>query len=131
MRILVVDDMDSMRHVMMGMLKSISYEQIDEAVNGLQALELLNARQYDLVITDYHMPKLDGFGLLQRIRGNNSLSHIPVLLVTCEEKRKYIESFIKAGVNGLIIKPFTTNTLIKQLKLIEKSNTTKTTTQVN
>ncbi|REL24399.1 response regulator [Thalassotalea euphylliae] len=127
MRILVVDDMDSMRHVMIRMLKSIGYEQVEEAVNGIQALDLLKARQYDVIITDYHMPKLDGFGLLQRIRGNESLAHIPVLLVTCEDKRSEVELFIKAGVNGVMFKPFTANTLIKQLNWIKESLVTKQT----
>ncbi|WP_448555858.1 response regulator [Thalassotalea montiporae] len=130
MRILVVDDMDSMRHVMIRMLKSIGYEQVEEAVNGIQALDLLKARQYDVIITDYHMPKLDGFGLLQRIRGNESLAHIPVLLVTCEDKRSEVELFIKAGVNGVMFKPFTANTLIKQLNWIKESLVSKQTASV-
>ena len=60
MRVLVVDDMVSMRHVMMHMLRSLGHTDINEAADGLQALNLLNKKQFDLVITDYHMPKVDG-----------------------------------------------------------------------
>ena len=121
MRILVVDDMDSMRHVIIRMLKSIGYDQVEEAVNGQQALNLLMSRQYDLLITDYHMPKLDGLRLLEHVRQNELIAKLPVLLVTCEDKRSEVESFIRAGVSGIMFKPFTANTLIKQINWILES----------
>jgi len=127
MKILVVDDMTSMRHVMLHMLKDIGHEQVDEAVNGLQALDKLRAQKYDLLITDYHMPKLDGVQLLKRLRLDKALINLPVIMVTCEDQRNEVKSIIKAKVNGFIVKPFTTNTLIKQLALIQQPNSqTKT-----
>lgn len=118
MKILVVDDMTSMRHIMLHMLKSIGYEDNDEAVNGKQALQLLRKKQYDLLITDYHMPKINGIQLLKRIRAEKELSYLPVLMVTCEDQKQEVESIIAAKVNGFIIKPFNTNTLKKQIDWI-------------
>jgi two-component system chemotaxis response regulator CheY len=120
MRILVVDDMSSMRHVMIHMLKSIGYNQNDEAINGQQALPLLRKNKYDLLITDYHMPKINGIQLLKHIRSEKELASIPVLMVTCEDQKKEIQSILAAKVNGFIVKPFNTNTLKKHIDWIKK-----------
>ncbi len=120
MKILVVDDMTSIRHVMLHMLKSIGYDQNDEAVNGQQALQLLRKKKYDLLITDYHMPKINGIQLLKRIRSEKELASLPVLMITCEDQKQEVQSILAAKVNGFIIKPFTTNTLSKQLNWIKK-----------
>lgn len=122
MKILVVDDMTSMRHIMLHMLQSIGYEENDEAVNGRQALKLLRESKYDLLITDYHMPKINGIQLLKLVRGDKYLSYLPVLMVTCEDQKKEIESIIAAKVNGFIIKPFNTNTLKKQIDWIKSES---------
>ena len=122
MKVLVVDDMTSMRHIMLHMLKSLGYKDNDEAVNGRQALKLLRENKYDLLITDYHMPKINGIQLLKLIRTDKDLSHLPVLMVTCEDQKNEIESIIAAKVNGFIIKPFTTKTLRKQIDWIEKES---------
>jgi len=120
MKILVVDDMTSMRHIMLHMLQDLGYRENDEAINGRQALQLLRKNKYDLLITDYHMPKINGVQLLKYIRKEEELSHLPVLMVTCEDQKKEIESIIAAKVNGFIIKPFTTTTLKKQIEWIKQ-----------
>jgi len=120
MKILVVDDMTSIRHVMLHMLKSIGYDQNDEAVNGQQALQLPRRNKYDLLITDYHMPKINGIQLLKRIRSEKALANLPVLMITCEDQKTEVQSILAAKVNGFIIKPFTTNTLSKQLNWIKQ-----------
>lgn len=118
MKILVVDDMASIRNVLLTMLKSIGYTDNDEATNGIQALNLMRKNQYDLLITDYHMPKLNGIQLLKRVREDEQLKHTRVLMVTCEDQREKIQSIIAAKVNGFILKPFTTNTLKNQISKI-------------
>ena len=118
MKILVVDDMASIRNVLLTMLKSIGYTDNDEATNGIQALNLMRKNNYDLLITDYHMPKLNGIELLKRVREDERLKHTRVLMVTCEDQREKIQSIIAAKVNGFILKPFTTNTLKNQISKI-------------
>ena len=121
MKILIVDDMTSMRHVIYHMLSDLGFTDVTEASNGLKALELLRAKKFELLITDYHMPKLDGVQLLKHIRKDNELKLLPVLMVTCEDQRAEVQAIIEAKVNGFIIKPFTTNTLQNQLNKIQQT----------
>jgi two-component system, chemotaxis family, chemotaxis protein CheY len=119
MKILVVDDMISMRHVMIHMLRDLGYNQVDEAADGVQALDKLHKGDYDLLITDYYMPNINGKQLLDRIRHEQRLADLPVLMVSCEDDKKKIKSLIDAKVTGFIVKPFTANTLKKQLNWIQ------------
>ena len=124
MKILVVDDMPSMRQVMMHMLKSIGYEDLEEASDGKQAVTMLYRKQYDLLITDLYMPKLNGRQLLEMVRKDKKLARLPVLMVTCEDDKKLVHELIDCKVTGLIIKPFTTNILKKHLKWIHEVDET-------
>lgn len=120
MRILVVDDMVSMRHVMLHMLRSLGHTDIDEAADGLQALNLLNKKRYDLVITDFHMPRMDGKQLLKSIRGSKNLSDLPVLMISCEDEKKQIQAIITSDVTDFILKPFSLQTLERKIEHIEQ-----------
>ena len=115
MKILVVDDMPLMRHVLINMLRKLEYCNIVEATDGLQALDLLREQHFDLVITDLHMPKMDGVDLLTNIRKDRALADIPVLMVTCEDSTDKVKQVIAAKVSGFIIKPFNMNVLSSQL----------------
>jgi two-component system chemotaxis response regulator CheY len=117
-KILVVDDMTSMRHVMIGMLRKLGYEDIDEATDGLRALQLLSNKNYDLVISDLNMPHVDGLGLLNEIRSRPKLKHLKLVMVTCENGRERVQQVLLHKVDGFIIKPFCLATLEKQLKRI-------------
>ena len=118
MKILVVDDMPLMRHVLINMLRALNFPDLVEATDGVQALSFLKNQDFDLVITDLHMPKMDGKTLLNSIRDDQALKAIPVLMVTCEDNSAAIKEIIAAKVSGFIIKPFCLNTLDKQLKKI-------------
>lgn len=120
MNILVVDDMPLMRHVLINMLRSLDYNDITEATDGSQALELLEKQHFDLVINDLHMPKMDGKCLLNHIRETPKFDDLPVLMVTCEDSKQTVTDMIAAKVSGFIIKPFCLNTLQKQLSRIVK-----------
>ena len=118
MNILVVDDMPLMRHVLINMLRKLDYTNIVEATNGEQAFALMQKQDFDLVITDLHMPKLDGKGLLKRIRDTNAMQTTPVLMVTCEDNKDAIKAIIAEKVTGFIVKPFNLNVLSHQLQKI-------------
>ena len=118
MKVLVVDDMPLMRHVLINMLRKLNFDKITEATDGKQALALMQKQEFDLVITDLHMPKMDGKTLLTQIREDLILSDTPVLMVTCEDNKQSIKEIIAAKVDGFIIKPFNLNTLENQLKKI-------------
>ncbi len=118
MKILVVDDMASMRNVMVHMLTSLGYNNSDEASCGLQALKMLRLNNYDLLITDLHMPNLNGEQLLSKVRSDNKLSNLPVLMVSSEDDKAKIVELIACEVTGFMVKPFNLNTLKKQLNWI-------------
>ncbi len=122
MKILVVDDMSSMRGVMLQMLASLGHSETDEASNGLQALKLLRQNEYDLLITDLHMPNLDGKQLLEKVRHDKKLHDLPVLMVSCEDDKKIVKGLIAGKVTGFMVKPFNLNTLKKQLQWIHAEN---------
>lgn len=115
MKILVVDDMPLMRHVLINMLRKLNYKDIVEATDGLQALNILQNQIFDLVITDLHMPKMDGITLLDNIRKDAELANLPVLMVTCEDSSSTVKKAINAKVSGFIVKPFNMNVLSAQL----------------
>ena len=115
MKILVVDDIPLMRHVLINMLRNLNYLDIVEATDGIQAFTLLKKQSFDLVITDLYMPKMDGKDLLNRIRNDEQLTSIPVLMVTCEDNSKAIKNVIAAKVSGIIVKPFSLKVLSEHL----------------
>ena len=121
MKILVVDDMPSMRQVMLHMLASLGYSDPDEASCGLHALKMLRLNDYDLLITDLHMPNLDGEQLLSKIRQDKKLHNLPVLMVSCEDDKAKIMALIAGEVTGFMVKPFNCNTLKKQLHWIRSN----------
>ena len=120
MKILMVDDMISMRHVMLHMLRSLGHTDVDEAADGLQAFNLLNKNSYDLLITDYHMPKMDGRQLLKSIRSSEKLADLPVLMISCESEKRRVKAIISCDVTDFIIKPFNLQTLELKIKNVEK-----------
>ena len=118
MKILIVDDFATMRRVIKNLLRGLGYEHFDEAADGTEALKKLNSNNYDFVVTDWNMPNMNGLQLLEAIRNTDRLAHIPVLMVTAEQKRDQIVAAARAGVNGYIVKPFTGETLLKKLEKI-------------
>ena len=121
MKIFVVDDMPSMRQVMLHMLTSLGHSDPDEASCGLHALKMLRLNDYDLLITDLHMPNLDGEQLLSKIREDKKLHNLPVLMVSCEDDKAKIMALIAGEVTGFMVKPFNCNTLKKQLHWISSN----------
>jgi two-component system chemotaxis response regulator CheY len=117
-RFLLVDDFAPMREIMRKVLQELGYQHIQEANDGSTALPLLQAEQFDLLITDWNMPKLPGIELLKAVRGEPRLAGLPVLMVTAEVKREQIIAATHAGVNGYIIKPFTARALAEKVHKI-------------
>ncbi len=118
MKILVVDDMPSMRQVMVYMLTSLGHNDTEEASSGIQALKMLRQGDYDLLITDLHMPNLNGEQLLAKVREDEVLQELPVLMVSCEDDKAKIMGLIAGDVTGFMKKPFNISTLKKQLSWI-------------
>ena len=121
MKFLVVDDFSTMRRIVINLLKELGYSNIEEAEDGAVGLKKLQAEKFDFVVTDWNMPNMSGLELLQAIRADGALKHLPVLLVTAEAKNDNIVAAAQAGASGYIVKPFTAVTLEEKLaKIIEK-----------
>lgn len=124
-RFLIVDDFSTMRRIIRNLLKEIGYVNADEAEDGSAALAKLRSQSFDFVVTDLNMPNMNGFDMLNEIRGDPALKHLPVLLVTAEAKREDIINAAQAGASGYIVKPFTRATLEEKIaKIVQKMSTT-------
>ena len=121
LKFLVVDDFSTMRRIVRNLLKELGYSNVEEAEDGLVALQKLDGGSFDFVVTDWNMPNIDGLTLLQSIRRSPSLKHLPVLMVTAEAKKENIIAAAQAGASGYIVKPFTAVTMAEKLqKIFEK-----------
>ncbi|MGL5585566.1 MAG: chemotaxis response regulator CheY [Plesiomonas sp.] len=117
-KILIVDDFSTMRRIIKNLLRDLGFNNTHEADDGTSALPMLRSGSFDFVVTDWNMPGMQGIDLLKVIRADESLRHLPVLMVTAEAKREQIIEAAQAGVNGYIVKPFTAATLKEKLDKI-------------
>lgn len=115
MKILVVDDMSTMRRIVKNILKQLGFANLEEAENGQEALQKLRADAYGFVVSDWNMPVMPGIELLRAIRADDKLKHIPVLMVTAEAQKENLIEAIQAGVNNYIVKPFTAETMQEKI----------------
>lgn len=124
-KILVVDDSASARQTLRKILVGIGVEQIIEAADGAEALDLLRERAvqgkpFDLVITDIWMPNIDGLSLLNIVRNERALQKTPVLMVTTENNKAYVIKAVMPGISGYIVKPFTNEEVSSKIEEILK-----------
>jgi two-component system chemotaxis response regulator CheY len=103
------------------LLKELGFTNIDEAEDGVAALQKLKGEPFDFVVSDWNMPNMTGIDLLKAIRADAALKHLPVLMVTAEAKKENIIEAAKAGASGYVVKPFTAATLDEKLTKIFKA----------
>ncbi len=121
MKFLIVDDFSTMRRIVRGLLKEIGYNNAEEAEDGAVALTMLKGAKFDFVVSDINMPNMTGFDLLAAIKKDDSLKHLPVLMVTAEARKEDIVRAAQDGAAGYIVKPFTKATLEeKVMKIMQK-----------
>jgi two-component system chemotaxis response regulator CheY len=118
LKILIVDDFATMRRIIRNLLQDLGFTNVAEADDGTTAWPMLQAGQFDLLITDWNMPGMAGLDLLKAVRADARLAKLPVLMLTAEAKREQIVEAAQAGVNGYVIKPFTAETLKAKLDKI-------------
>ena len=120
-KFLVVDDFSTMLRIVRNLLKELGYINAEEAEDGAVALQKLKGGGFDFVISDWNMPNMDGLQLLQAVRADPTLKHLPVLMITAEAKKENIIAAAQSGASGYIVKPFTAGTLNDKLvKIFEK-----------
>ena len=120
MKFLIVDDFSTMRRIVRNLLKEIGHTDADEAEDGAVALNKLRNGTFNFVVSDINMPNMNGFELLAEIKKDETLKHLPVLMVTAEARKEDIVMAAQNGAAGYIVKPFTKATLEDKLANIFK-----------
>ena len=118
MKFLIVDDFSTMRRIVRGLLKEIGHENAEEAEDGSVALAMLKGGKFDFVVSDINMPVMNGFELLSAVKADDTLKHLPVLMVTAEARKEDIVRAAQDGAAGYIVKPFTKATLEEKVQKI-------------
>jgi two-component system chemotaxis response regulator CheY len=121
LKFLIVDDFSTMRRIVRGLLKEMGCQNAEEAEDGAVALAMLKQQRFDFVVSDINMPNMNGFELLKAIKAEESLRHLPVLMVTAEARKEDIVLAAQSGAAGYIVKPFTKATLEDKVqKILQK-----------
>jgi two-component system, chemotaxis family, chemotaxis protein CheY len=106
--LMIVDDSVTMRRIIMRTMRmsGLQFEEIKEAGNGKEALEVLNDQPIDIILCDVNMPEMNGTELVQQVRQMDSCSHTKIIMVSTESSDSFIEEMLSCGANGYITKPF-------------------------
>jgi two-component system chemotaxis response regulator CheY len=121
LKFLVVDDFSTMRRIVRNLLKELGFTNVEEAEDGAVALSKLRQGGFEVVVSDWNMPNMDGLTLLQTMRADAELKSLPFLMITAEAKKENIAAAVQAGASSCIAKPFTAATLQEKLdKIFEK-----------
>ena len=118
MKFLIVDDFSTMRRIVRGLLKEMGCNNAEEAEDGQVALTMLKNNRFDFVVSDINMPNMNGFELLKAVKADDSLKHLPILMVTAEARKEDIIAAAQGGAAGYIVKPFTKATLEEKVQKI-------------
>lgn len=116
MNVLIVDDYKTMLRIIRNLLKQIGFDNVDEAMDGKEALDKLKGKSYGLIISDWNMEPMTGIELLREVRGNGS--DVPFIMVTAENKTENVLAARQAGVNNYIVKPFNADTLRQKISSV-------------
>ncbi len=116
-RILIVDDAATIRMYYRFILEGAGY-RIDEAVNGIEAMEKTLQDEFDLYIVDINMPKMDGYGFLSDLRSRDMIRQVPAIMVSTESSGDDRSRAYRAGANLYLIKPAKPDELLKNCRLL-------------
>jgi len=118
MKILIVDDSSTMRRIIGNVVQQLGVpkDDFDEAEDGVVAWKLLQEKKYDVILTDWNMPNMNGLELVKKIRSEGSAHKTtPTVMITTEGGKSEVITALKAGVNNYIVKPFNAQTLKEKL----------------
>lgn len=104
--LLVVDDSPSMRRLVSDLLHQLGFVHVDEAADGLDALAAFQRTPYDVIITDWNMPRMDGLELLKAVRRAPERADTAVLVLTGQVTAQRVKDALEAGADGFVAKPF-------------------------
>ncbi|ATH08295.1 response regulator [Halobacteriovorax marinus] len=123
MKILVIDDMATMRKIIKNMLQQIGFKNITEADDGATAWPMIQEAMnspapYEFIVSDWNMPQMSGLDLLKKVRETEELKKLPFLMITAEAEQGNVVIAVKAGVSNFIVKPFSASVLKEKIEKI-------------
>ena len=116
--VLIVDDYRTMLRIIRNLLKQLDFNNVDEAVDGQEALAKLRAGNFGLVISDWNMAPMTGLDLLKEVRADQRLQNMPFIMITAESKTEHVVAAKQAGVSNYIVKPFNAETLREKIEKV-------------
>ncbi len=116
LRVLIVDDSPTSRHHVRRVLESFGVKEIVEAENGKRGIEFIENDYFDLVVTDYNMPEMDGKEFTEHIRQNSRQASVPILMITSEPDMRRLAAVQQSGISAICDKPFEPETIKRTLK---------------
>ena len=105
-KLLIVDDSTMIRRLLRALMEGVGFRNIDEAPDGAAALEAFHSATYDVVLSDWNMPFVNGIQLLRTIRHGGVRSDTPLVLFTGDVSAKRMVEALEEGANGFVAKPF-------------------------
>ena len=112
-RILVIDDSSLVRLYYRSTLEQAGF-QVEQAINGIEAIEKVLSEQFDLVIVDVNMPRMDGITFLRSLRsGAPDVATVPALMISTESEMQDVSEARAAGANFYLVKPVTETELVR------------------
>ncbi len=114
-RVLIIDDDDEFL-TMIKLLLSLNNFEVDTANSGMEGLSKIENSNYDIVLLDVMMPHMSGFEVLKKIRRNEKLIDLPIIMLTAKSEKEDVLQGISIGANDYITKPFETEILIAKMK---------------
>ncbi len=120
MKILIVDDSRIMRNIVKNSLlknKEILFDLV-EADNGVDAFNILEREEIDMLLVDWNMPHLNGLDLVKKLRSMDKYKSLPIIMITSEAAKYNVIEAVKAGVNDYLIKPIGDKDLIKKIQQV-------------
>jgi len=117
-KIMFVEDSPTMRRIIANSLSRIGVSEVVEAENGVDALGKMEGKDFDMIITDWNMPEMNGQELVENLREQDKYKNTPIVMITTRGMQDDVMNAIKSGVNGYIVKPFTPEVLEKKMKEI-------------
>ena len=116
--VLIVDDYRTMLRIIRNLLKQLEFNNVDEAVDGQEALAKLRAGNFGLVISDWNMAPMTGLDMLKEVRADQRLKNMPFIMITAESKTENVVAAKQAGVSNYIVKPFNAETLREKIEKV-------------
>jgi len=113
-KVLLVDDSGVMRKIILRALNAMEIVDVTEAADGAQGLETFNAASFDLILSDWNMPNMNGLEFLKAIRATGS--KVPFIMITTESEQARVLEAIQSGASNYLVKPFEQDVLMDKLQ---------------